>query len=409
MIAPAVALMALTFLPTLFFYFLSPTSAVTSLATGTMVACAVGLGLTLFGLGRQMTSAWIVNSLSVVGGLLLLLTAHFVIALLLDGGFEPSRMAYSCVSLIAMLLGGMAIAAVLEKSGDSVDQAIAITRWSLIGCAILSVADINLWPGGWEKPIFPFTEPSHFALILNPFLAHACFANRGLRRAVWIIIGLSIAYTTESLTLAICVAGTGLMCMSLRGIVLSIVGGLASLKFLNLAYFIDRLNFSPDTKNISSLVYIQGWELLRDSLERTSYWGVGFQQLGRGSFNSPAADKLFAMTRTDFNITDGGFLLSKTISELGIVGLLFMVIYGRFFFLSLIAVRKPPNELQGEIPHSVFFAMCVICSFAMEILVRGLGYFSGESLLFVTSLFITAHYRAQNGGRFFTRAETLVS
>jgi hypothetical protein len=387
-------LAALAFLPTLLFYFMSPSGEVSSLTPGMMLACVVAIGAALLGRHKPLASIRTVDFAACVGLILFAIAAHFVIAVLNGGGFEPMRSALSGFVLVLALMGGLSIATVLASNDDSIDQAVAIVRGILIAFAILSITGIRLWPGSWEKPVFPFTEPSHFALMLNPFLAHAVFANKGIRRGIWLIVGLAIAYAGQSLTLLACVLAMGLMCMSLRGIAFFSLLVFVGSKFVELAYFEDRVNFGSDTRNISSLVYRQGWELLQDSIERTSGWGIGFQQLGYVPFNSPAADFLYSITRSDLNLTDGGFLLSKTVSEFGIVGVFMIAIYSYAFARALIAIRRSSRDSSTSIPRSLFFSWCVICSFSMDIIVRGLGYFSGQSLLFLSALCIMVNGRA---------------
>ncbi len=394
LIVQTIVLAVLAFSPTLLFYFLSPSGAVSSLAPGTILACIVAMGIVMLGRHRAMTSIRVVDFMVYVGLILFVIAAHFVVAMLVGGGFEPLRSILSCVLLVLMFMGSLAIATILAENDDSIDRAVAIVRWILIVFGVLSIAGLRLWPGGWEKPVFPFTEPSHFALMLNPFLAHAIFGNKGIRRGLWLSAGLVIAYESESLTLLVCVMAAGVMCMSLRGILFFTFIAITGLGLVDLSYFTDRLNFGSDTRNISSLVYIQGWELLRDSIERTSGWGIGFQQLGYGPFNSPAADLLYSITASDFNLTDGGFLLSKFISELGVIGIFLMLAYVFVFARSLMAFRLYMQGLLPEVPRSLFFSLCVICSFSIDIVVRGLGYFSGQSLLFLSALCIMLNGKA---------------
>jgi hypothetical protein len=396
---PFFVLAVLCFLPTTLFYFLMHPGIVSSLAPGTMLVCIAVFGLVLGGAVQPVPAVRVTNYVSLAVLIGAVLVAHFVGSMALGGGTEFGRTLLSVPTLLLMLAGGFSIATVFRERSASLNQAISLVRWTLIGLTVLSVIGLRPFQGEWEKPVFPFSEPSHLALVLNPFLLHACIINRGMKRLLWLAGSTILAYLAASLTLLVGLALVALL--SLPFLSIGIAAGtifLAS-RLLDLSYFTSRLDFNPDTQNISSLVYRQGWELLRDAIERTSAWGVGFQQLGYAPFRSPSADVLYAILRTDTNTRDGGFLIAKIVAELGILGMLLVLAYVVIAFRAALQIRRVAQGRAPGVPPHVVFALCVVTSFSLDMFVRDVGYFASSGLLFVASLYILWEYRVEKGRR----------
>jgi hypothetical protein len=360
---------------------------VTSLAPGVVIICLVLLGLIAAGKTDTMSATRLANYASfgaLVSGAIIV---HLVGSIALRSGTEPARALLSLPLLMLMLAGGSALATLLREHAAGLPKAISLIRWILIGLTLVSLAGIQP-PSTWEKPIFPFSEPSHLALVISPFLMHACITNRGIRRGLWIVGCLALAYAAQSLTMMAAVVLASLICLPLAGIVAAAAVALFSSAFVDLGYFTDRLDFDPNTQNLSTLVYRQGWELVSDAMERTSGWGVGFQQLGYAPFRSPSADAIYAMLRNDGNTRDGGFLLAKVVSEFGVAGWLMV---GSYLTVAAYAAWQARRFAEGRItgiPPHVVFAYCAICTFSVDMFVRDVGYFASSVLLFITSIYI---------------------
>ena len=157
---------------------------------------------------------------------------------------------------------------------------------------------------------------------------------------------------------------------------------------LSIEYFVERLDFSLFSNSISSLVYRQGWELAADAAYRTFGWGIGFQQLGFVAFFSPAADVLLQILLDDTNLRDGGFLAAKILSELGVFGALLLLAYFTSALRSALFLRKyaVSGATEATTEPAEFFARSFICGVSLEFLVRGLGYFSGSILIYISSI-----------------------
>lgn len=259
----------------------------------------------------------------------------------------------------------------------------------MIIVALASILDIE--PPGtmvWEKAIFPFTEPSHYALIFTPLLLDACVKSHGWKRYAWLLTGYGLAYSLESLSLA---AGTTLAAVITLPLIQLALGMLIApllLLSVDLSYFTDRLDFGHQTTNLSALVYIQGQELIFDSLERTGGWGIGFQQLGYGPIRSTASKVIYQITGLDLNLYDGGFVAAKLISEFGIFGLALTIAFIVMAAKSALALRR---TAFGRIPPLAGrdLALAFIVGYFTDMFVRGVGYFTASSALFLAALIFT--------------------
>jgi hypothetical protein len=230
--------------------------------------------------------------------------------------------------------------------------------------------------GMFEKPVFPFSEPSHFALALAPVLLYRCVNSSSHGRSAWLFFGFSVALGIESLTLIISCILASIACRKLLVVVLA--GAVVAIGVIpfELGYFSSRLDLSGETQNLSSLIYLQGWQQLWESLERTHGWGVGFEQLGvHGTEVASAAAISSIFDIEGLNVRDGSFVFAKVVSELGLFGGLFGAAFTILAFRSFHALR---NKRERPV---VVFARCVIVCFIVDMFVRGTGYFTGSTLL----------------------------
>lgn len=295
------------------------------------------------------------------------------------------------------LLTGMAIAAhfmaqwLMEVPNPEMRRAMAWLRVAMIVIAVLSIAHIE--PRRWdrtipEKAIFPFTEHSHYALVFTPLLLEGCIRARGLARPAWLIAGLLIGVLLQNLTILVGVALIALITAPLwqLAILLFIVTS-ASLS-MDLTYYLSRLDLSTGTTNLSALVYIQGYEFIVDSIGLTSGWGLGFQQLGTIPMNSPASNVIYALTQGDsLNVYDGGFGASKVVSEFGVIGIACTLYF--IGAVCVLAIRLRRMALTAMAPvQATVLPYCFIVGFTVEMLVRGVGYFSATVFMLMVSFLL---------------------
>lgn len=254
---------------------------------------------------------------------------------------------------------------------------------------LLIASLLNFYPStifGMNKVVFPFSEPSHFALAFVPFLMFVCVTSSGWRSFGLLCAGVVLAYWVQNLTMMVGCLLVALICARLVFLPILLITVLTVGLMLDLTYFTERLNFTGETSNLSALVYLQGWELVKESMELTSNWGLGFQQLGLQPTSVPTAETIYQISGSELNQIDGGFLLAKFVSEFGVLGIL--VVGGLSLFIGTVAIKLRSIANGRYATSAEIFSCCVIVSFLLEIYVRGVGYYSGTVLLFLMS----AHY-----------------
>jgi hypothetical protein len=240
------------------------------------------------------------------------------------------------------------------------------------------------------KPIFPFTEPSHFALVYLPFIFFMAKENAGYRRFLIVALGFSIGYFIENMTLLMGCIVVALITFSWRYLLILLSLALIIATQINLDYYVARLPFEENqSSNISLLVYLQGWQLIVESIKATFGWGVGFQQLGIHMSEVDATTQIYALIQYYANILDGGFTLAKVISEFGIFGISlvssYILLIRKYFFN-----KRVKNESTQYI-----FSQAVLISFMIEIFIRGVGYFSGTSILVISAIWVILNLKNQ--------------
>jgi hypothetical protein len=328
-----------------------------------------------------------------------LVIAHAAVAWIYQP-FEAQHFGASLAPLFLIVLAGCCFANMLQNATDrQVERAVRYCFVFFCICALgglLGLSPPSARPT--PKPVFPFNEPSHFAIIFTPFLIFCCVRSRGLARyAIW-AAGFAIAASLENLTL---VAGCGLAALAfVRGVAILPLLALATGMGLvvDLSYYLGRVDFSSDNPNLSALAYIQGWQLIGESLGRSAGWGVGFQQLGLQGTNVPASQMIFEQIQDSENLFDGAFTFAKLVSEFGVFGLGLTALFLKFWWRSIRRLRRIANGANS--PPAEVFAMSVIAGYFVELFVRGAGYFTGSGLLLIAAIWLmTAREHGATEGR----------
>lgn len=324
---------------------------------------------------------------------------------------DSGRAVASLMPLVLMLFAASRGADVLaELSGPKVHAAVRQVFFMLVVFAILAIAGLRIAGANASlKPVFPFVEPSHFALSFTPFLMYICVTTRSWTRLFILAVGLACAGILQNLTMAVgCLL---VVAVSLRTWVAVTAGALMVvgivLTQIDLSYFSDRINFSGDVTNLSTLVYIQGWQLIAEAWHNTGGWGLGFQQLGQVLTQVSAAQQIVAVAGGYLNLMDGGFVLAKFVSEFGLMGLIISIVFFYRVFLSFKALRRHALN-RGELLPATVLAHCFVMSFLLELVVRGMGYFTPTLLAMLTAL-LYLHRQQRLNNRQFPRNSNVIS
>jgi hypothetical protein len=300
--------------------------------------------------------------------------------------FDGLHAGLSIVLLAGLMGGGFALAeALVLASNAEIDRGARVCLITLVAISIEGILGLSIpSPYASPKPMFPFTEPSHFALTLAPFFLYACVRSRGAIRWSILLLGTLSAVLIQNLTMMIAVMIAAVLCLKRYVVVgLLVVIGLAVTQ-LDISYYIERVDLTGDTQNLSTVVYLQGWQLVFESINISSGWGLGFQQLGIHGTSVDASDIIFALVGGYGNILDGGFTFAKIVSEFGAFGLVLICIFLVVAFSAARHIRFSAKKPADR--NAALFAACIIVCYGIELFVRGAGYFTGTSLLMVAAL-----------------------
>ena len=236
------------------------------------------------------------------------------------------------------------------------------------------------------KNMFIFSEPSHFGIIFMPFIFYASYTcKKNLNAVLYIIAAMAFALFIQNLTLLVGCLMIVLLLYGKRFWLLSLFISMfvVAIYFLDLEYFLKRINIMEVNQNLSTLVFLSGWERAYLSFIASYGFGVGFQQLG---ITGPEGEMQIILKGllggVGLNMKDGGSLGSKLIAETGLLGLISLLFY--LFFAIKLAGKTLLRQISGS--KDIFFSG-VYLFFSIEFFVRGMGYFSLTSFLFISSLY----------------------
>ena len=239
--------------------------------------------------------------------------------------------------------------------------------------------------GGSDKNMFFYSEPSHYALVMGPFLLYQL--KKGGLYYFYIPFLLLAAFLIQNLTLIIVVLLAIVFSMYKKirfenlTAVFFFVLLLTSLLYSN-NYFSDRIRLTSSSNNSSVLTLLSGYEIAFLSLKNTFGLGYGFQQMGQVSERGMLIDRIIEVRgghETTSNINDGGTFFSKIIVEFGFWGLLIVFSYLCLFFVVLL------KSSYKNIGRLSFYESVILMSF-MYVFFRGSGYFMVSFILLIYSV-----------------------
>ncbi|WP_143476184.1 hypothetical protein [Pseudacidovorax sp. RU35E] len=230
-----------------------------------------------------------------------------------------------------------------------------------------------------------FFEASHLAIYLLPFLAYRHLKSKKdlitwmttlimlvFSSSTTLIVGLLIIFVIKFIKrynrrLIIASSAAALIVGALIGILLSGAIDAPELRARVINLFIGGDASAADHENLSSLVWLNGWSQMTETLRLTNGIGLGFNQMGCGNFmyvgkyTALISDAILGII---LNAEDGSFMSSKLVSELGFLGFLiiaFLLIKAwraLFKFIRVEAGMRQPDTYDVLIRASG--AICLI-------------------------------------------------
>jgi hypothetical protein len=362
-----------------------------SMATGTTICDLAWIGLGLYnnpGGVRWTRREWRLFGVALL--ILVLLFMHGMIVEFWFGGVNFGRLAGSGGVLLIKVLAAYVIA--LRLLATSPQFMIRIGRFSffaltLIGFgAVVGIPSVNTM---FSKGVIVFSEPSHFSFVYLPVLIFVTATTTRSRQLWYLGSGLVLTGALENLTMLVGIAGASCLILRRTQLVVVMLLFVAALAFLalDLSYYTDRLLLSADSDNLSTLVYLQGWQRAALNLSETHGLGVGFQQFGVvGSLGSVLEKIIWMNGGGALNLYDGGSTGSKLIGELGAVGIVLILMYLRLVVRGVRLIRLSQRIPVGMRDVRRLFFYSFIVAYASELFIRGNGYMSPSDTLLLAAL-----------------------
>lgn len=337
-----------------------------------------------------------IKYLYIVFVIIFFIVVHTVIVKALYGyDIEINRLVGGTVALLSQLVFAIGLSKIVLDMPYS--RFLTATRYVfilLIVNGILLLTGIDFFNTGLAKPSFLFQEPSHYAIVISPFLFFYSYFYRNEKRTLVfsiLIFFLVIALHIKNMTLLISVLVAYLFFSKLKlGYLFCfyMVILIASYMYFqeDFQYFTDRLNISSESDNLSVLVFYQGWENALLTLFKTSYsfFGGGFQQFGVTTEVGKASNIIYSISGAYLNRYDAGAIAPKLIGEFGVFGAAIVLFHLYFICCQFISLKKGKYENDSKMAFSVG----VVISSFIEFYVRGSGYFTPT----VTMLFCCLFY-----------------
>jgi len=262
-------------------------------------------------------------------------------------------------------------------------------RMFYILCAIGMVGAVLIIGGVvQDKSMVFFSEPSAFALIFLPFFSFALFYARGTTTIIIFIVSFSIALAVQNLTLLV---GLVFCVIALKKVrILPFAVAFCLMLFVwtfyqftyDYTYFSSRLSFANST-NFSVLVYLSGLERAFLNFTESLGLGTGFQQMGYNGVVGESQKVLESLGAGHLNLYDGSFIASKFISEFGLIGLIFCILFTLKFIKSFISFNSKKSYSAQHV-----LAYCFLLSFIIPLFIRGAGYLNPYVFMMLSSMFM---------------------
>ncbi|WP_076590908.1 hypothetical protein [Herminiimonas arsenitoxidans] len=360
-----------------------------------LLACLYILGYIFYTIrarGHEFQPVLITRSLIYfVGILAITLFVHSVVSLSIRSDLNSARLLKSLLFSFVFCLGVWAFVKLSFRVLDShFDFAVKFVFYSLVIASLFALSGFSPFSPKAIKPVFFFSEPSHFALSFLPFFLYLVVTANATYKIILIALGYAIAFSLENLVLVAGVSIVAAFVSSFKQWLYLIPVGLLALMIapIDHYYYVDRLILSPDSQNRSAMVFLSGWERAYLNLLNTNGLGVGFQQFGIIGERGELMEAIKKLNGADLNLLDGGAVAPKLIGEFGVVGIALISLYIGYSIKCarvLFAVCKKTTANYS--PKKIFLFACFLM-YGIDLFLRGVGYFSSSSFLFFAAVLL---------------------
>jgi hypothetical protein len=346
---------------------------------------------------QRSDAAFLALPLSVVT----MLSAHVAISNVLVEGVDFGRFAGSCAILMALFIGAhFASNKLLGVPDNAIVRAadLVLVILAILGVAAAAGAPSIGPPGVHDKPVIIFGEPSHFALAALPLLMFRTAISR--KSSQFLLLGgaLTFAATLQNLTMVVGVLGIAAVVMRQTLLLLLLTPVAGAGLVLDITYYAERLALSSDSNNLTTLVFLQGWQNAILNFGETRGFGLGFQQFGIAGSTGDIAQKINQMlSGNSISLLDGGTTATKLIGEFGVFGILLLILLVIAAIRSALFIRRSQTLPSAGRDVKRLFFCALITTYLVELFIRGVGYFSPGGFLALVS--VLSLYRMRSAPR----------
>jgi hypothetical protein len=277
---------------------------------------------------------------------------------------------------VLILFAGLLANSLSSISSIQIKGCINFMVRAIIGLSLAAFA-LNFKILPFSKSILFFSEPSHLAMALTPFVIYAMLTNSKLSSLFWASSLFVLGLCLENLSLVIlAMACTVILFLRfklgiyIQAIVICSLISCFVLFSMTSQYYSSRILL--ESNNVSSLVYMRGYEAAVASLVRPPFVGVGLQMMALRAPSSPAQEMLDQLDLGGLNQNDGGFVAAKLVSEFGWPGFAALIYLLVQTFPMLIYTLRL-SALGKASKGNNIFSSCMV-AVLMQLFVRGSGY-----------------------------------
>jgi hypothetical protein len=313
---------------------------------------------------------------------------------LINDEFDFGRFSQSYLFLILFLLGAFFFALLAQRVPNfRADFAVKLVFYVLLLSSVAGMLRFSPFspfsPETIYAPLFFFSEPSHFVLSFLPFFLYMTVTVSPRMKMPLVLLGYAIAFLLQNLTIVVGITLVAVLVIPLRRFLFlaPIVAALPVLfGAVNLDYYSSRVDLFIDSQNLSTMVYLSGWERAYLNFKDTLGLGVGFQQFGIIGSSGEIMESIGKLTDADLNLFVVGSVATKFIGEFGFLGVTMLLAYLVYFAKSARWLHEVSmSEVVPRDCRRIFFLSCFVM-YCIDFFVRGTGYFSSSGFLFIASL-----------------------
>lgn len=245
-----------------------------------------------------------------------------------------------------------------------------------------------------SKQMFFFNEPSHYAFLGSPLILYLFLTLRTSLFSIFFVLTILIAGLWANLTLFLVTMFATSIRLLKNNFIYAIIIGIFFIIFVfifasgNIEFgnpFIKQAQFKlynlfylpkESIRELTVLVYFQGWEYIVSSLKQFSFLGLGFQQMGT-VFLESSSQTIMNARGYQLNISGGGFNASKIIVEFGFIGILAILYYLKYVFkFGSLILKKNLSSIDIDDYDDLILYFSFFISFAIPLFIRGTSYFN---------------------------------